>query len=1003
MNKLYSLLFACLITTVSFAQNKVSGIVYDAKSKTPLPGVTVLIKGTTTGVTSGMDGGFQLNVNSGDVLQASFLGMITQSINVNDDTSFLTIEMQEDAINADEVIVVGYGTTKKRDLAGSISSLKADDIKAGVITNTAQLIKGRAAGVLVKQNSSEPGGDISIRIRGTASISADNEPLYVVDGFQTDLGSQINPGDIQSIEILKDAAATSIYGARGANGVVLITTKKGSEGKYTISYGYDLAIKSLVNPWDLMDAQDVINYNMKVWEDAGSVGNAPYTDEELQYTGAGTDWVKATTQSAMTQNHQFSIMGGSDKMGMAISANYIDDIGILQNTNFDRFSVRTNLDYKLTDRVRIGTNMYLSKTNKNYVSMGTNSTNDNTIYSILLMSPLGTETGADVFGNEGVKPAIFSELNDVDFADIGNNVYATLFGEVDILKSLTARVSYTYSVDNSKSQKYYPVTTNVGLSYNGIATINNYKTEKQQLDAVLTWNEVFNDIHNVKIIGGTTRIENVYESNDMQAYGFSTDEFSFNNIGAAETMNWVSSAREDNLSISFFTRAEYVLKDKYVFNASFRADASSNFGANNKWGYFPSASAAWQLGDEEFMKFITPVVNSLKVRASYGVTGNDGIGNYLSQRTYALTSVYLGGSSISKGLYASSAGNPNLKWETTKQLDLGLDFTLLNNRIEVNVDYYDKITDDLLNSMSISAVTGGFSTMMGNDGKIRNRGFELFIKSNNISKQNFSWQTTLNLSLNRNKILEFNDGVAQYSSISPQGWYNSEEYAIVKEGYALSSIYGYVFDGIIQTGETYSAQPTSVAGDPKFKDLDGDGVITENDRTVIGDGNPTFVLGIGNNFTIKDFDFSFFLDSSVGNDLFNLSRVVLEDNNRLVECVDRWTQYNPSNTIPRAGYTKTAGIKYGSYVNSRFVEDASYLRLQNVELGYTLPVHELGISDYIKNLRVFVGAQNLFTITGYSGFNPEVSTNAGSAVSQGLDFSSYPAYRTFNFGAKIVF
>ena len=355
-------------------------------------------------------------------------------------------------------------------------------------------------------------------------------------------------------------------------------------------------------------------------------------------------------------------------------------------------------------------------------------------------------------------------------------------------------------------------------------------------------------------------------------------------------------------------------------------------------------------------------------------------------------------------MYPSNPENKDLKWESTSQLDLGIDFSLLDKRIEVNFDYYDKRTKDLLNPISVSSSTGGFQTMTGNNGKIQNRGFELFIKSNNIVNNNFSWNTTFNISRNKNKVLELNQGEARFETVRPQGWYNWEEYAMLKEGYPLSSLYGYVFDGIIQTGETYAAQPGAVPGDPKFKDLDGDGKITINDREVIGDGNPDVILGLGNNFKIYDFDFSFFFDASIGNDLLNLSRVVLEDDNRLIDSKDRWTQHNPSNEIPRNGYKKNSGVKYGSYINSRFVENASYLRLQNVEVGYSLPLKKWGdMYKYVKNLRVFVGAQNLFTITGYTGFNPEVSTNGGKAVSQGLDFSSYPAYRTFNFGAKIIF
>ncbi len=1000
-------IIACLLCSfyfTSFAQQRLNGVVMDEQTEEPLIGAAVLIKGTTTGQTTDLDGRFSIDASPGQTLEISYIGMMKKEVPVTTNMREVTILLSKDNLLIDEVVVVGYGVTRKRDIAGAITSLKTEDIKAGVVTSTAQLLKGRAAGVHVRQNSGEPGGGISIRVRGASSISSNNEPLYVIDGFQTDIGNQINPEDIQSIEILKDAAATAIYGSRGANGVVLITTKKGSKDQFNVSYSYNSSVKKLRNPWDLMDAQDIIHYNMKVWEENGSSGNPPYTTEQLKYTGKGTDWIDATTRTALTQTHQFMIAGGTEKLAMSISGNYLNDKGILQNTEFDRFSARMNLDYKLNDRVRFGSNVYMARSDKNYLNMGTNTTTDNVIYNIFLMSPLTLTNGDNVFGEKGRKPGIFSELNDVDFESITNTMYATLYGEVDILKSLTARVQYTYSNENTKAQKYYPKTTNVGKANDGLATIENEKKDRQQLDALLTWHQNFSERHDVKVLGGTTYAKAIEESNGMQGFGFSTDEFSFNNMGGAQTVQWIKSWREDNTKLSFFGRAEYVLDQKYILNASIRADGASNFGPGNKWGYFPSGSFAWQLGDESFMKFTKPLFYDIKLRASYGITGNDGIGNYLSQRKFGMTDVYLGGGSIVKGMYPSNPENKDLKWESTAQTNIGLDFSLLDKRIEVNFDYYNKITTDLLNPVSVSTSTGGFETMMGNNGKIRNRGFELFIKTNNFIKPKFSWTTTFNISRNKNMVLELNQGEARFETVRPQGWYLWEEYAMLKEGYPLSSIYGYVFDGIVQTGEMYSPQPASVPGDPKFKDLDGDGEITIKDRKVIGDGNPDVILGLGNNFTMGSFDFSFFFDASLGADLLNLSRLILEDQGRLKDSMDKWTQKNPSNEVSRAGYRKDSGIKYGSFINSRFVENASYLRLQNIEVGYNLPLRKWGDAyKYVKGLRVYVGAQNLFTITNYSGFDPEVSTNEGKAVSQGLDFSSYPAYRMVNFGAKITF
>ncbi len=1004
MKKFCIVLILTFFSSIGFAQQAINGLVLDEAGAEPIIGASILVKGTSVGTSSDVDGKFTLRANPGQILVVSFMGMASQNVTVTKGNTNLIIKLTKNAVNLDEVVVVGYGVTRKRDIAGAITSLKRDEIKAGVVTNTAQLLKGRAAGVQVRLNSNEPGGEISIRIRGASSLSSGNDPLYVIDGFQTDIGNQINPEDIQSLEILKDAAATAIYGAKGANGVVLITTKKGTAGHFNVNYSYNISAKKLNNPWDLMDAQKTINYAMDTWKAAGSAGNAPYTAAQLAYKGTGTDWIKEATRTALTQNHQFSIDGGSDKLRMAISGNYMDDMGVMKNTDFNRFSGRMNMDYKLNDRVRFGSNLYMARTNKNYLSMGTNSTTDNMIYSLFMASPLSTDTDKNVFGETAKRTTILDQINDVDFEYLVNNMYASIYGEADILKNLTAKVQYTYGDDNTRSHKYYPVSTNIGKANNGESTLANYVNEKHQLDALLTFHQNFNKKHDVKVMLGSTYISLCSESNGMQAIGFSTDEFSFNNIGAGSTINYVRSAKEQNKTLSFFTRAEYVLNDKYILNASCRADGASNFGSNNKWGYFPSGSFAWQFGDEPFMAFAKPLFSRLKLRTSYGLTGNDGIGNYLSQVKFAMCNVYLGGDGAVKGMYPSNPGNKNLKWETTSQFDLGLDFTMLNNRLECNFDYYIKTTKDLLNNISISASTGGFTNMTGNNGKIQNKGFEFFLKSNNYTNKDFSWTSVLNLSRNKNKVVSLNKGEARYETISPQGWYNNEEYTILKEGYPLSSIYGYEFAGVIQTGETYAPQPTSVAGDPKFVDLDGDGKITEKDRKVIGDGNPDIIIGLGNNFRFHDFDFSFFFDASIGNELLNLSRIVLEDNGRLNDSMDRWTQYHASNSVPRNGWNKNAGVKYGSYISSRFVEDASYLRLQNVEIGYNLPLKQNAkIYKSIKGMRIFAGAQNLFTITKYSGFDPEVSTNGGSAVSQGLDFSSYPSYRMFNFGAKIIF
>lgn len=1001
------LLFAGAATAI--AQQRVSGTVVDGTTGDPVTGAIIRIEGGSTSSSSATNaqGSFSIAAQKGQKLLFSSLGYLPFTFEIGQDgQKEIAIELQPDVQTIEDVVVVGYGTQRKRDVTGSIVQIKTDNLRTGMVTNAAQMIQGRAAGVQVRSNSGEPGGGMTIRIRGASSISSNNDPLYVIDGYQTTLGNSINPNDIESLEILKDAAATAIYGARGANGVIIITTKKGKVGHFSADYSYSASAKMLHNPWDLMNAQDMIGLNMRVWEENGSSGNPPYTETELAYKGAGTDWIQAATQTGWTQQHQVNIGGGTKKLSMNLSGGYYDDKGILRNTDFNRFSARLNLEYRLSDRVRFGANTYVTRTNRSYQQMGRNSTDNNTMYTIFNMSPLTGLDDKNVFGNTQQKPQLLKSLNDVTFENILNDVYVSAYGEADIVKDriLTARVQYTYGNSNGKNRSYYPQSTNVGKAAGGLADIMNYREDNTQLDALLTYNQVYGGIHNFKLMAGTTLINYRYTDDAMSAQGFASDEYKFNNMGAAAKINSISSYQSERSSLSFFARAEYVLNDKYSFNAIIRADGSSNFGEGNKWGYFPSVSAAWQLGDEPFMEGAKSWLSGLKLRASYGETGNDGIDPYLSLRKYATASAYLGGPDVVKGLYPSNPANPLLKWETTSQFNVGLDLSLANRKVEINLDYYVKTTRDLLNRVAVSNATGGFSTMMQNNGKIENKGWELFIRSSNITRPHFSWSTTLNLAQNFNTVLEYNGGAPSYLTVSPQGWYNNEEYSVLEQGQSMSMLYGYVFKGVLQKGESYAAQPKSVPGDPMFEDTDGDGVITPKDRTMLGKGTPDITIGLGNTFNFYNFDVTLFIDAALGHSMFNLTRLVLEDNGRMRASADRWTQNHPSTEIPRNGYRKDSGLQYGSFVNSRFVEDASYVRIQNFEIGYSIPFRNWkNANKVIKGLRVHMGIQNAFTWTKYTGFTPDVSVNGGNAIAQGLDYNTYPAYRMFNFGAKITF
>lgn len=1003
MKKFILILVLAVLPLSAWSQTSVRGVVTDENSA-PLAGVYVSVEGTSTAVATDSEGGFVISAKAGNRLKFSCIGMVDYICRVENTSTKLVIRMETDSQLLDDVVVVGYGVTRKRDLAGSVAQIKASDVKAGVITNTADILRGRAAGVAVRQQSFAPGAGISVRVRGASSISASNDPLYVVDGIQTSAGNQISPEDIESIEILKDAAATAIYGARGANGVVIITTKHGSAGKLSVDYSYNVAVKALKNPWDLMNAEQTIAYDMMQWQNNGSAGDPPYTAAEQEFRGAGTDWIREMTRTATTQTHALTLQGGTDKLSAAATFVNVSDKGIVLNSDFGRTSARVNVDFRPTKWLRAGINAYTAKTDRTFISMGTNSSTNNAIYWMFLASPIRSTNGTNVFGEPDRMETVYYELMYKDLKVGVHNTNVTAYAEADLLKGLTLRAQYSYAFELDKYCNYWDRNTIQGAAYNGQASVEAEDVNYNQVEGLLTWHRTFGQ-HNIKIIGGTSYQGNVYNYTGMGAHDFTTDAFRFDNMGAASNIEWIATARSDKYNLSFFSRIEYILKDRYIFNASFRADGASNFGKNNKWGYFPAGSFAWQLGDEPWMSFAKPLFNTIKLRASFGQTGNDGIGNYQSLRTYAFQDIYLGGTSIIKGMYPSNAGNASLHWETTTQGDVGLDLVLLGNRLEINLDAYYKLTTDLLNNINISGTTTGLQTMKGNNGSISNAGVEFYAKYHVFDTKDFSWTTTVNVSHNRNRVESIDSPT--YYTIRPHGTYADTQYAVVMQGHPLSSIYGYVWDGILQEGETYAPQPKSQPGDPKFKDISGpngvpDGIIDDNDRTQIGKGDPDVVFGWGNTIKWKNFDFTIFFDAVAGAQMLNISRVLLEDNNRLAVCLDRWSKNNPSQTVIRGTYKRDGGLQYGSFVNSNFLEDASYFRLSNIEIGYTLPLQRWGVS-FAKDLRVFVGANRLFTITAYSGFDPECSTNGNSAVTQGLDFNAYPAYRQFNFGAKVSF
>lgn len=993
-----------LAAITASAQQKYTGTVTDSYGD-GLPGVVVQVLEANTNTVTGVDGSFAIAAKEGQTIQFTCLGLETVTIKAPKD-AHINVTMKESAEFIEETVVVGYGVTKKRDLAGSVSSIKTDEVKAGIINNTAELLKGRAAGVYVHTNSNEPGGSINIRIRGTSSIDSNNEPLYVIDGVLSSADNNLAPEDIENIEILKDASSTAIYGARGANGVVIITTKRGKEGKVNVDYSYNASFKNLYHKWDLVNAQDLVNYNIEQWKAGGSIGNPPYTDEELATLGTstGTDWITSVARTGVTQTHNLSISGGNDRLRAAAMIGYLDNQGTLPNSQFNRFNARVNVDYNVTKWLKAGAGLYMVRSYKTYLPMNTASTTQNIMYQLFLASPLSKndDSGFNWLGKKERRNSLYYWITHADNNAKSYAASANAFLEATFAKDFTFRAQADYNFTYSLDQCYYDRELYNGQVNNGEASVSNGLDNWIQADGILTYHHNFANKHDLKVIAGTSFTKSDSEYNGMGAHGFSLDAFRFYNLGAASSMDNMYSGRSAKTTLSFFGRAEYVILNRYIINASFRADGASNFGQNNKWGYFPAVSAAWQLADEPWMSWIKPVVSQFKIRASWGQTGNDGIGLYKSQKMYGFGKAYLGDEQVSSAMYLSNAGNSDLTWETTTQTDVGFDAIFAEGKLEFTFDWYKKITTNLLNNVAISYSNVGLSSTIGNNGVISNTGLEAFLKWHIFEKKNFSWDANFTFGYNKNKVEQL--AQTTYYSARAQGGYNYEDIIRLSEGDPLGAIYGYVWEGVLQEGETYAPQPKSQPGDPKFKDLDGDGVITSNDREIIGVGTAPIQFGIGSNMRFWDFDFSFFLDGSAGGKLFNMSTIVLEDNNRLNRCLtERWSKKNPSNTIMRTNWTRTSGIQYGSWVNSNFVEDASFVRLSNIELGYNIPCKKLRIDNVLKAARVYVGGQKLFDLTKYSGFDPEVSSFGSDDAQQGLDYASYPSYRTFNVGVKVTF
>ncbi len=983
----------------SFIQQQtkeVSGTVTD-KIGDPIPGVTVYVKGTTNGTITNVDGEFSIkNVTSDSMLEFSFIGMTNQEVRVGNNSVF-NIILVEEVIGLDEIVAVGYGSQRKKDLTGSVTSISTSGMESLPTPSLADAMQGKAAGLQIISNGT-PGSDPTFRIRGVGTIN-NNNPLYVIDGVPTDGGlNQMNMDDVESIQILKDASATAIYGSRGANGVVIITTKQGASGKSQINFNAYYGIQEATSMVDVLNGAEFATLHNEMMMNAGKDMNPAYADPS-QF-GQGTDWVNALFRTAPIQNYSLSYSGGNEKTTYYVSGNYFDQQGIVDQTGFKRYTLKFNSESQILDKVKFGNNISLNHDDKY--------SGDYSIVNTMRALPTqpiynayGTYSGPEARPEwDGDITNPIGKANLIENSTLGYNLLGSVFGEIELidglkLKSL-AGLKVNFWQTRTWSPKYDWKPSPQENSYLGQSS---NKSITWNWDNTLTYSKTFADRHRLTVLAGTSAQENKFEYINGSIQDFASDATQQLDNGLKQKT--IGGSASEWALLSYMGRVNYAYADKYLLTATVRRDGSSRFGANNKWGVFPSGSLAWRVSEEDFFQSVD-FVDDLKLRAGYGVTGNQEIGNYAYASALSIIK-YNFNNNLVNAVVPVVMPNPNVQWESQNQANIGFDATILNQRINLSVDAYQKITKDMLVPMSVPITTGYSDIYVPfiNAGKIENKGIEVSVSSHNITGE-FTWDTDFNISFNKNEVKSLNDTIPM--SRGSVGF--NQQIARLETGKPVDIFYGFVTDGLFQTYNEVDAHAIQVpgddiyartsAGDIRYKDLNSDGVIDDEDRTYIGNPNPDFIFALNNTFSYKGFDLNIFLQGVYGNDIYNANRIGNEGMavayNQNKSTLNRWMGEGTSNTMPRAVFNDP---NKNSRPSNRFIEDGSYLRVKNITLGYTLPT---AISKKLKmaKTRLYLSGANLFTLTDYSGFDPEVGPN-------GIDLNTYPLTRTISVGANISF
>ncbi len=1008
-----------------YAQGSIKGQI--TENGEPMIGVNIIIKGSMGGTITGVDGRYSIDAKVGDQLVASFIGYEEQTTEVTTASQVINFEMKPSAIELDAVVAIGYGYVKKSDLTGAVSSIDSDLLTQRPIANVDQALQGLAAGVTVNANSGQPGAAAEIRIRGIGTIN-NSSPLYVVDGVMVSDISYLNPGDVESTEVLKDASATAIYGSRGANGVILIKTKRGQKGDAVVNFNASWTLQNAANKLDLMNSSEfadaLISMNATAseaamyealgfnsWLQTYRLGSSTYYPTNLDYSTIDTDWQdEIFKKNAFMQNYDLSVSGGSDKGNYAISSSYFDQDGTIMGSNYNRITIRANTSYQAKPWLKVGENATYVKSSSNTSTVNESSPEASIIMAAIAMAPWdpthypdgsvnsnGDDLSGQIAAASNFKNVVnpFTMVEEYSPINETERIVADVYVELTPIKGLMIRsdVSQDYSLNSYRlfkdSYDYSSADSNEDNYLS--SSMSRYSTF--MLENVISYNKDIKK-HSFSLMGGQTVEEyNYYSIGGSGSTILNPTENNWYLNQTTDDQTYASDSADRTRRTSYFGRINYSFDSRYLFTANFRADGSSLFGEGNNWGYFPSVAFAWRLTDEKWMPSIKNL-NSIKIRTGWGQIGNDQVGSDSFNMTVfnsgpTFTDYVFGSTqALANGATVLTYVNDGGKWETTEQIDLGIDVSAYKNRVSATLDLYQRDTKDMLLYTETPSHVGNYYSPLSNVGKVRNRGVELTLGLRE-TYGDFNVAFNGNVSFVKNELVSLNGGSAIYYD---------DGIRMIDEGYALYTFYGYEYDGIYRSDEEATTHlPNSAAtvsaGDAKFVDQNGDGKIDDDDKVDIGNPYPWLTYGFGFDVTYKQFDLQLFFQGVFGNEIYNALRVNTEGNgtssNLSTAMSDVWSVGNPDGSIPNPN-----GNSMNSSVSSRFVEDGAYLRLKNIQLGYNMPkriVNKLGIGS----VKCYVSASNLFTLTKYTGYDPEVSN--------GVDYGNYPQSRTFTLGINTSF